>query len=449
MNMPTLTLVAATATVLRRLGATALFCLALGGPVAAAGPAAPAGIGEVAFAIGAAHAIDPQGASQPLRRGTALFEGQRVETGDNGHVHIRFIDGASVAVRPQSRLLIQQYHYNAANPADNRVRFVLEQGEARAITGKAGEAAKDRFRLNTPIAAIGIKGTDFIVQVTPADTRVFVLGGAVVMAPLDATCLAEAFGSCGGARARELSAQMSDRFLRLSAQHPLPELQVIEHRPESGGRPVPLEKTERLAASAEPQMQIAVAGSRVDRAVEAPPVEVASGIRTVPGTESLVPRLWWGRWPGYADPADPQSAYTYQRAQPGRELAAGSGIFGMVREDPIIFTLPGGSANFNLARSEAYLVEGLRLTPVAVSGGSLSINFDAGRFTTSLGVAGLQLNANGSFYSDGRFISGAGPTAVFGATVSGGAQAGYAFQHGLAPDRFISGATLWSRDPRP
>lgn len=428
---------------LRRLRAIcAVFVLALADLAVAADPA---GVGEVAFVIGTAQAVDPQGAAEPLRRGTPLFQGQRVETGANGHVHIRFVDGASVAVRPQSRLLIQDYHYDPARPADNRVRFMLEHGEARAITGKAGEAAKDRFRLNTPIAAIGIKGTDFIVRVTPADTRVFVLGGAIVMAPFDATCLAEAFGSCDSARARELSAQMSDRFLRLSAQHPLPEFQVIEHRPEPVGRAAPLERTERLAASAEPQMQVAVAGARVDRAVDVPPADIAAGPHIVPGMESIVPRLWWGRWPGYEDPAAPQSAYAYQRAQPGREFAAGSGIFGLVREDPVIFTLPGGSASFNLARSEAYLVEGLRLTPVAVSGGSLAINFDAGRFTTSLGVAGLQLNADGTFYSDGRFISSAGPTSIFGAAASGGGQAGYAFRHGLAPDRFISGATLWSR----
>lgn len=457
MNTLTLTLAAAaaaaaiTATALLRRVCVALLCLALGGHVAAA---APAGVGEVAFAIGAAHAIDPQGASQPLRRGTALFEGQRVETGENGHVHIRFIDGASVAVRPQSRLLIQQYHYNAANPADNRVRFVLEQGEARAITGKAGEAAKDRFRLNTPIAAIGIKGTDFIVQVTPADTRVFVLGGAVVMAPLDATCLAETLGACGGARARELSAQMADQFLRLSAQHPLPEVHVVEHRPGASGRLAALEKAEPLtpSPSVDPQMQVAVAGARADAltAGAAAPAPLAAGTHIVPGMEALVPRLWWGRWPGYEDPAVPQSAYAFQRNVPGRELAAGAGIFGMLRDNPIVFTLPGGSADFNLARSEAYLVQGALLTPVAVSGGSLAINFDAGRFTTSLGVAGQQIGASGRLQGDGRFI-GVSPagTTIFGATASGGGQAGYAFQHNLAPGSFLSGATLWSRDPRP
>ena len=37
----------------------------------------------------------------------------------------------------------------------------------RSITGQWGEAARDRFRLNTPIAAIGVRGTDFIVEQKP------------------------------------------------------------------------------------------------------------------------------------------------------------------------------------------------------------------------------------------------------------------------------------------
>ena len=406
-------------------------------------------IGEVAFAIGVAHVTNVQGATVVLRRGTALFEGQRIETGENGHVHIRFIDGASVAVRPESRLLIQEYHYDAARPADNRVRFLLEQGEARSITGKAGEAAKDRFRLNTPIAAIGIKGTDFIVQVTPAETRVFVQSGAIVMAPLNGSCRAESLGACSGEHARELSAQMAGHFLRLSAQNPLPELLVIEHRSGSARANNPMDKGERFAAP-DPQAQVALASERADglavTTATAPPIAIATGPHIVPGMENVVPRLWWGRFPGYDDPAVPQSSYTNQLNVPGREFGAGNSVFGMLRENATVFIMPRGTADFNLASYEAYLVNGLQLTPVAVSGASLSINFDAGRFTTSLGVAGQQLNASGSFGGDGRFLSTPGSaTSVFGAVVSGGGQAGYTFQHDLSPGRVLSGATLWSR----
>ncbi|MFM8637711.1 MAG: ATP-binding cassette domain-containing protein, partial [Betaproteobacteria bacterium] len=51
----------------------------------------------------------------------------------------------------------------------------------RSITGQWGEAAKDRFRLNTPLAAIGVKGTDFAVRVEPDKTAAAVYTGAIVL----------------------------------------------------------------------------------------------------------------------------------------------------------------------------------------------------------------------------------------------------------------------------
>ena len=47
----------------------------------------------------------------------------------------------------------------------------------RSVTGQWGEASRDRFRLNTPIAAIGVKGTDFVVKVENGKTFASVLSG--------------------------------------------------------------------------------------------------------------------------------------------------------------------------------------------------------------------------------------------------------------------------------
>ena len=48
-----------------------------------------------------------------------------------------------------------------ANPSDSQVKLNLIEGTARAVSGEAAKAAKERFRLNTPIAAIGVRGTDY------------------------------------------------------------------------------------------------------------------------------------------------------------------------------------------------------------------------------------------------------------------------------------------------
>ena len=74
---------------------------------------------------------------------------------------------------------------------------------ATALTfGAAAQAAKDRFRLNTPLVAIGVKGTDFVTQTSQEGTRVMVNQGAIVMAPFDQGCRADALGVCATSRAQ-------------------------------------------------------------------------------------------------------------------------------------------------------------------------------------------------------------------------------------------------------
>ncbi|MCX7177000.1 MAG: FecR family protein [Proteobacteria bacterium] len=194
----------------------------------AAAKAADAPVGEVSFLIGSARVAAGPDSPRDLVRGDRVSAGQVIETGDNGHVHLRFVDDGTVAIRPQSRLRIEDFHYDPANPRENRIKFSLEQGTLRSITGRAGEAAKDRYRLNTPIAAIGIKGTDFIVQVVNDTTRVAVNSGAIVLAPLGEGCPANALGACSTAGARELSAAMVGRYLELKARYSVPELIQID-----------------------------------------------------------------------------------------------------------------------------------------------------------------------------------------------------------------------------
>ena len=61
--------------------------------------------------------------------------------------------------------------------------------------------------------AIGVKGTDFVTQVSKDVIRVTVNQGAIVMAPFDSGCKADALGVCTTARAKELTAEMLGQAL--------------------------------------------------------------------------------------------------------------------------------------------------------------------------------------------------------------------------------------------
>lgn len=148
--------------------------------------------GKITFLLGKAFI----NGSQKAKVGSAIREGDVVETLGNGHVHIRFVDGGLVSVRPDSRLSIEHYRYDPVQPSNSIIKFDLNQGVMRSISGTGAKSARDKFRLNTPIAAIGVRGTDFVVKASDELVQAIVNEGAIVVAPFSNACNAGSVGPC-------------------------------------------------------------------------------------------------------------------------------------------------------------------------------------------------------------------------------------------------------------
>ncbi len=165
-------------------------------------------IGEILFAVGERWKQDAKGAQRvEPKRGTALYVGDVLSTNDSGFLQIKMIDGAFISLRSNSRLRINSYHYDPEVPANNKVNLSLEEGVVRSVTGKAGENNRKRFRLNTPIAAIGVRGTDFTVFTDANQSQVAVARGGIVISPFSESCSVAGEGPCEGKKALELFAQ--------------------------------------------------------------------------------------------------------------------------------------------------------------------------------------------------------------------------------------------------
>ena len=140
-------------------------------------------VGEVTLLIGQAQLVGADDVVRTVERGQPVRAGDRIETREGGHVHVRFVDGGRLSVRPASRLQIENYSHSATQPQGSAIKFRLDEGVIRSITGTWGEEARERFRLNTPMAAIGIKGTDFVVKSDANVTAASVYSGAILLAP--------------------------------------------------------------------------------------------------------------------------------------------------------------------------------------------------------------------------------------------------------------------------
>lgn len=162
-------------------------------------------VGQIIFSVGQSS-LERAAGSNHVERGGAVFVGDTFTTGPDGHVHLLMHDKGFFSIRPNSRMRIEHYQYDPADPSQNRVKIQLETGVLRSITGRAGEMNKRQYRLNTPVAAIGVRGTDYSVYATGELSRISVRSGGVVMSPFGEGCVAVGIGPCEGGAAAELLA---------------------------------------------------------------------------------------------------------------------------------------------------------------------------------------------------------------------------------------------------
>lgn len=122
---------------------------------------AEAGIaGRVQFVAGEVSLVDAAGRKSALRKGQDVNEGDTVLSGPGGSAQLKMIDGAIVAVRPGTEVKVIDYVFNDAEDGKESASFSLVKGGLRAITGVIGKTNKDRVKIATPTATIGIRGTD-------------------------------------------------------------------------------------------------------------------------------------------------------------------------------------------------------------------------------------------------------------------------------------------------
>ena len=114
--------------------------------------------GKIIFVAGAAKAGD-----RPAVEGSQVQEGQMLSTGADGYIYVKTADNGLFILRPQTEARIVTYRIDQRNPANTRVKFELIKGTARSKSGEAVKHARQNFRFNTPVAAIGVRGTDFTV----------------------------------------------------------------------------------------------------------------------------------------------------------------------------------------------------------------------------------------------------------------------------------------------
>lgn len=119
--------------------------------------------GSVDSFSGSAVVSDQYGKSTSVYEGLKIYEGQTISSGHDGEVQIVTEDGGIIAVRPDTVFRVDQY--KAEGGSADKIFMSLLSGAMRSITGWIGKHDSSAYRVTTPSATIGIRGTDHEVTV--------------------------------------------------------------------------------------------------------------------------------------------------------------------------------------------------------------------------------------------------------------------------------------------
>ncbi|MFK3740084.1 FecR family protein [Massilia sp. TN1-12] len=452
----------------------------------AAQAAQSAEAGKIIFVAGKASVAD-----QPAVDGAPVQEGQMLSTGADGFLYIKTVDNGLFILRPNTQARIAAYQVDVQKPANTHVKFELLSGVARSKSGDAVKKARQNFRFNTPVAAIGVRGTDFTVFTDNETSRVAVLSGAIVMSGFGGACVPGGAGPCEGDASRELSAAQRGLLLQVQRGQTVP--QLLQGSPLSPDQVSPPRADEPLAhaggASAstgtttQPNLDaqktvdlVKVVDKPLPPPVKpeppvVPPVTppvippVVTPIPVPPLDASLVlpdRGIVWGRWQVVAGlPPDLNLSQTKENNQ----LLVINGNYALFRtlgtdsfvapnNGNIGFQLKGGEAFIYTDYSPSFRIE----TPATLSNGTLTVDFGNKSFATGInltsGTESFKLSGTGTVGLDGQ-LNGDLPNGQTGVmnlqgllSKQNGGSAAYIFDTRLDDKRSANGVTYWQQNAR-
>jgi hypothetical protein len=114
------------------------------------------------FVWGPAFVVSSSGEQRQLKKGTAIHAGETVIT-EEARVQLRFTDGALVSLTPNAEFHVKEYSYGKPQNGPERAVMELLKGGLRTMTGLVGKQRKEDYVMQTKLATLGIRGTEYSI----------------------------------------------------------------------------------------------------------------------------------------------------------------------------------------------------------------------------------------------------------------------------------------------
>ena len=126
-------------------------------------------VGKAIISIGKVFTTNKEGVETKLKRRGKVFEGDTIKVGKKSRLQLRFIDNQLVVLKANTVFRIDEYKFKDKNDNNKSAALTLLKGGMRSVTGLIGKSARDKYKVRTPVATMGVRGTHYILQVCNSD----------------------------------------------------------------------------------------------------------------------------------------------------------------------------------------------------------------------------------------------------------------------------------------
>lgn len=108
--------------------------------------------------------VERGGQKAVLNIGDPIYQKDVIVTGKDSSVGITFIDNSVFSTGPESRLSLDQFHFDSNNFKGDMLAK-LQKGTLSVVSGDIARSSPGTMKIETPTAILGVRGTTFAVEV--------------------------------------------------------------------------------------------------------------------------------------------------------------------------------------------------------------------------------------------------------------------------------------------
>jgi hypothetical protein len=101
--------------------------------------------------------------TRPLKHGQFTATGEKIVTSSRSFAVLQFFDGSKVSLRPDSSMLIEEFHYSG--DASDFARLYLVSGTVKTTAGAIVANSPDRFRIRVGSSEWMLTGSEGTMSV--------------------------------------------------------------------------------------------------------------------------------------------------------------------------------------------------------------------------------------------------------------------------------------------